>query len=158
MKKGRVLLFFLFGGWLLAASAQELGERLAPWTLLDQFDQAYSLNDDLRVLLVARDMAAAKLVEQALADKSRGYLERRSAVYVADISGMPGPIASLFAVPAMRDYSYRVLLDRQGRVAPRYPGAKGAVVWLDLREGRLQAQRTFVDAPALAQALEDAAR
>ena len=155
---GRVLLAILFGGWLLAAGAQQPGERLAPWTLLDQFDQAYSLNDDLRVLLVARDMSGAKLVEQALAGKPQGFLESRSTAYMADISAMPGPIARLFAVPAMRDYPYRVLLDRQGRVAPRYPGARHAVLWLDLRAGYLQAQRTFVDGGALARALEGASQ
>ena len=32
------------------AQAVEVGERLAPWTLLDQFDQPYRLNDELQVL------------------------------------------------------------------------------------------------------------
>lgn len=156
--RGRVLLAVLLGGWIVVAGAQEAGERLAPWTLLDQFDQAYSLDEDLRVLLVARDMGGAELVERALAGKPRGYLESRSAAFLADISGMPGPIATLFAIPAMRDYAYRVLLDRQGRVASRYPGASGAVVWLDLRDGRLLATRTFIDSRALASALEEARR
>lgn len=158
MARGRMLLGVLLSVWLLGASAQEGAQRLAPWTLLDQFDQAYSLENDLRVLLVARGMAGAKLVEQALAGQPRGYLESRSAVYLADISGMPSLIASLFAVPAMRDYPFRVLLDRQGRVASRYPGAKDEVLWLELRDGYLQSTRRFSDADALARALEEAAQ
>lgn len=148
--------WMLLLAWLLSgmAMAIEPGERLAPWTLLDQFDQPYSLDGNLQVLLVARDMEGAKLVKAALQGRPQGYLEQRHALFLADISRMPGPIANLFAVPAMRDYHYRVLLDRESRVAPRYPGDAGAVLWLDLRDGRLQAQRSFTDATALAAALE----
>ena len=151
MKNSWLILLGLFSSLVMAV---EPGERLAPWTLLDQYEQPYSLDDRLQVLLVARDMEGAELVKAALQGKPKGYLERRHALFLADISGMPGPIASLFAVPAMRDYSYRVLLDRQSRVAPRYPAAPATVLWLDLREGHLLAQRNFTDASALAAALE----
>ena len=46
----------------LLANALEPGEKLAPWTLLDQHDQAYSLDAGTHILLVARDMDGAKLV------------------------------------------------------------------------------------------------
>ncbi len=52
-----------------AAQALEPGERLAPWTLSDQFEQSYTLDGQLCVLLVARSMDGAKLVEQALAER-----------------------------------------------------------------------------------------
>ncbi|SFA69029.1 FAD/FMN-containing dehydrogenase [Azotobacter beijerinckii] len=149
----------LFAGIVLClasfwAQALEVGERLAPWTLLDQHEQAYSLNEETRILLVARSMDGARLVEAALKARPQGYLEARQAVFVADISRMPSLIARLFAVPAMRDYPYRVLLDRDARVAARYPGDPAKVLWLDLAQGRLRAQREFGDAGALSAALE----
>lgn len=149
----------LFAGIVLClaslwAQALEVGERLAPWTLLDQHEQAYSLNEETRILLVARSMDGARLVEAALKARPQGYLEARQAVFVADISRMPSLIARLFAVPAMRDYPYRVLLDRDARVAARYPGDPAKVLWLDLEQGRLLAQREFGDAGVLSAALE----
>nr|WP_286208459.1 FAD/FMN-containing dehydrogenase [Pseudomonas koreensis] len=140
----------------LWAQALEVGERLAPWTLLDQYDQAFTLDNRTTTLLVARDMDGAKLIKQALKDQPKGYLEARHAVFVADIQRMPALIAKMFAVPAMRDYSYRVLLDREGRVASRYPGAEGSVLWLQLKDGRLLEQREYVDAAQLHEALEKA--
>lgn len=137
------------------AQAVQVGDRLAPGTLLDQFDQPYSL-DDARVLLVARNMVGAKLVDGALQGKPAGYLDARHAIFLADISRMPKPIASLFAVPAMRKYNYRVLLDRQARVAVRYPVEADAVLWLDVRNGQIEALRSFTDVNALAGALEQA--
>ena len=135
------------------AQAVEVGERLASWTLLDQFDQPYSLNDELQVLLVARSMAGAKLLAAALDQQPKGYLESRKAVFLADISRMPSVIATAFAVPAMRDYNYRVMLDRDARIVPRYPVENDAVLWLQLQQGRVQARQTFTQASALRDAL-----
>ncbi len=139
-----------------SAMALEKGERLLPWTLLDQFDKAYTLDQQARILLVARNMTGAKLLKAALEEKPKGFLEARQAVFVADVSRMPAVISTLFAVPAMRDYNYRVLLDSQSRVASRYPAAEDQVLWLDLDRGVLRDSRTFTDAQALRQALEQA--
>jgi hypothetical protein len=148
-----VLLLGLLPLW---AQAVEVGERLAPWTLLDQFDQAYTLDHQTQTLLVARSMDAAKLVDAALKGEPKGYLEARHVVFLADIQRMPRLIAKMFAVPAMRDYSYRVMLDREGRVAPRYPGAVDKVLWLQLKDGQLVAQHEYATAAQLHEALEKA--
>jgi len=136
------------------AHALETGDRLAPWTLLDQHERPYTLAPDTRVLLVARDMQGAKLVKAALAEQPAGYLEARGAVFVADIARMPAVISTLFAIPAMRGYSYRVMLDRQGRVAERYAVPEASVRLMRLDHGTLVAQATYVDAEALKQALD----
>ena len=151
MKYWSLLILSLLPLW---ANALEVGERLAPWTLLDQFDQAFTLDSRTQTLLVARSMEAAKLVDAALQGQPKGYLEARHAVFLADIQRMPRLIAKMFAVPAMRDYSYRVILDRDGRVAPRYPGAVDKVLWLQLKDGRLMAQHEYATAAQLREALE----
>jgi hypothetical protein len=148
-----VLLLSLLPFWV---QALEVGERLAPWTLLDQFDQAFTLDNQTQTLLVARSMDAAKLVAAALQDQPKGYLEARHVVFVADIQRMPRLIAKMFAVPAMRDYAYRVMLDRDGRVAPRYPGPVDKVLWLQLKDGQLVAQHEYATAAQLREALEKA--
>ncbi|MBV7555888.1 FAD/FMN-containing dehydrogenase [Pseudomonas sp. PDM28] len=151
MKYWSLLVLSLLPLW---ANALEVGERLAPWTLLDQFDQAFTLDSRTQTLLVARSMEAAKLVDAALQGQPKGYLEARHAVFLADIQRMPRLIAKMFAVPAMRDYSYRVMLDREGRVAPRYPGAVDKVLWLQLKDGRLINQHEYATAAQLREALE----
>lgn len=151
VKYWSVLLLGLLPLW---AHALEVGERLAPWTLLDQFDQAFTLDNRTQTLLVARSMEGAKLVNAALQGQPKGYLESRHAVFLADIERMPRLIAKMFAVPAMRDYSYRVMLDRDGRVAPKYPGAVDSVLWLQLKDGQLVAQHEYATAAQLREALE----
>lgn len=154
----KIITLLLLGLLSTAALALEPGERLAPWTLQDQFDVPYTLNEETRILLVARDMDGAKLVNTALEGKSEGYLDERQAVFLADISRIPGVIASLFALPKMRDYNYRILLDRDARIAPRYLAGEGEVLWLQLEDGRLVGQKVFREAGALDRTLEAANR
>ena len=151
MKFFAVLLLSLLPVW---AQAVEVGERVAPWTLLDQFDQAFTLDDQAQVLLVARSMDAAKLVNAALQGQPKGYLEARHGVFVADIQRMPRLVAKLFAVPAMQSYNYRVMLDRDARIAPRYPAPVDKVLWLQLDNGKLTARHEYGSAAELREALE----
>ncbi|WP_426122803.1 FAD/FMN-containing dehydrogenase [Pseudomonas sp. PSPC2-3] len=151
MKFFAVLLLSLLPVW---AQAVEVGERVAPWTLLDQFDQAYTLDDQAQVLLVARSMDAAKLVDAALQGQPKGYLEARHGVFVADIQRMPRLVAKLFAVPAMQSYNYRVMLDRDARIAPRYPAPVDKVLWLQLNNGKLTARHEYGSSAELREALE----
>ena len=138
----------------LTANALQVGERLSSWTLLDQYDQPYTLNNQTQTLLVARSMDAAKLVNAALQDKPKGFLESRHTVYVADIQKMPTIIAKMFAIPKMRDYTYRVMLDREARIVPQYAGDEDKVLWLQLRDGQLVSQQQFGTAETLRAALE----
>lgn len=144
------LLFLLLTSAALAQDAT----TATGWTLLDQFDKPYTANTELRVVLIARDMTGSKLVKAALDGRPAGYLESRHAVFVADISRMPGAISAMFAIPAMRDYSYRVLLDRDARIASRFVAQPDAVTWLQLEQGRVVDTRRFDNAQTLRQALE----
>lgn len=151
MKAARVLLLSLLP---FMANAAEVGDTLAPFTLNDQHDTAFTLDASTRVLLAAGDMDGAKLVKAALAEQPKGYLEARHAVFVADIQRMPALISKLFAVPAMRDYSYRVVLDREGQVVPQYAVAENQVLLLQLDNGKLVQKQSFNDADALRKAID----
>ena len=151
MKAARVLLLSLLP---FMANAAEVGDTLATFTLNDQHDTAFTLDASTRVLLAAGDMDGAKLVKAAVAEQPKGYLEARHAVFVADIQRMPALISKLFAVPAMRDYNYRVVLDRDGQVVPQYAVGEAQVQVLQLDNGKLVSKQTFSDADALRKALD----
>lgn len=140
----------------LGAHAMEPGARVEPWTLDDQFDKPYAFSSDVKVLLVARSMDAAKVVNAAMEDQPAGYLEARKVVYVADIARVPS-VGRMFMVPAMKKASYRIVLDREGTVAQKYVEQNDAVTWLQLRDGVLVNQKTYTDPGALRAALERAA-
>jgi hypothetical protein len=140
----------------LAAQALEVGDPVPSWSLLDQFDQPYAMDDQTtQTILVASSMSAGKIMEKALKDKPKGFLEARRTVFIADIKEMPVFITNFFAVPKMRKvYSYRVALDREAQIAPGYGGDPANVQWLQLRNGKLVERREFNGPDSLREALE----
>ena len=122
------------------------------WTLNDQFDTAYTLDPHTRVLMIARSMSSARLVNSAVEHTQAGYLEARGVVFVADIEKLPSLVQSML-VPSMRSAHYRILLDRDGKVAERYAGDRDSVQWLELKDGRVARERRFSDLASLRQAL-----
>ncbi|MFT0213290.1 FAD/FMN-containing dehydrogenase [Pseudomonas sp. F1_0610] len=139
----------------ILAQAVEVGERLTPWLLKDQFDHGYRLNAKTQLLLIARNMDQAKLVQQALADKPKHYLEQKNAIFVADVSRMPKMISKIFALPAMRKYNYRVMLDLDGAIVSQYTRSDATVIyWLELQQGVVVQEKLFSDAKALSVALD----
>lgn len=140
----------------VAAHAIEPGDTLETWTLKDQFDQPYTLNTDTRIILVARSMVGSGMMDDVLANKPKAYLPQRRAVFIGDIHRMPLEITRMFAIPTMKDYNYRVLLDRDGAIGARYPADDDTVLWLQLQDGKLVSQQAFTDADALYDALEAA--
>lgn len=151
----KATLLLLLSVLALSVQAAEVGEKLESWTLPDQFDQPSQLDDEVRILLVASSHGAAKLVDAAIKDQPEGYLEARQTIYIADISRMPRFVANRILVPSMRDANYRILLDREGQVAPRYQDSGvDEVLWLTLEEGRLRERRQFSSAEELRAALQ----
>lgn len=137
---------------MTAACAFAQAPAQGGWTLSDQFDQAFTLGDDTRVLMIARSMSSAKLVNSAVEHTPDGYLDERGVVFVADIERLPG-VAQAVLVPAMRSARYRILLDREGTVAPGYGGDRDSVQWLELENGKVARELRFSDLPSLRQAL-----
>lgn len=136
------------------ALADTATQPVVRWTLLDQHEQAYTLDDQAQVLLVARSMSAARMVNAALEDQPAGYLEARKVIYIADIEMMPALMKPVI-VPAMRSAKYRILLDQDGRVAARYAGDRDSVQWLTLEKGVVTQEKHFTEAEVLGKAVAE---
>ena len=90
-------------------------------------------------MLVTHDMDAGRIAKAVLADHTAATLAERGAVYVADISKMPGFVSRLMAIPRMRRRPYPVLLDRDALTVHRFPLAEGRVTAVHLADGRITA-------------------
>jgi hypothetical protein len=84
-------------------------------------------------------MDAGRIAKAVLAEHTAATLAARGAVYVADISKMPGLVSRLIAIPRMRRRPYPVLLDREALTIRRFPATGGRVTAVHLAEGRITA-------------------
>lgn len=121
----------------------------------DQFDRSLSIGPAVKTLVFAPDRAAGKIASAYLNGQLGQSLEARGIRYLADISGMPGLINKLFAIPAMQDYGYPVLLGRQAAQTADLPRREGEVSVLRLQDGEVTAVAYAADAEALAALLPE---
>jgi hypothetical protein len=115
------LLLLVLATPVTAAEPFTVGARLEPLVMADQHGAEIRVGEDTRILLFARDMAGGDLVEEALGDDGAAVLGAASAVFVSDISRMPGIITRIFALPAMRRRPYRMALDFEGDATASFP-------------------------------------
>ncbi len=119
------------------ASVLATGAELPGFGLEDQHGTRHTVDASVRALIVTRDMEAGEMVKTVLAENGAEQLSRAGALYVSDVSRMPGLIRSVFAEPRLRERPYPVLLDREGDVTKALPSADGRPVVLVLEELRI---------------------
>jgi hypothetical protein len=118
-----------------------VGATLAELRLPDQHGQERVVDAGVRVLFFSRDMKGGGALRDLLEKDGAALLEHHHAVYVADVSRMPGPIRALIAMPRMRRRPYPVLIDEAGTATASLPSAEGkaSVIFLDaLRITRIE--------------------
>lgn len=98
----------------------------------DQHGAPHRVDETTRSVLFTSDMDAGGVVKEALAEGGAERLARAGAVYVSDVSRMPGIIRSTMAEPSMRKRPYPILLDREGDATKDWPRTPGQATLLVL--------------------------
>ncbi|MFN2377623.1 MAG: hypothetical protein ABR538_13870 [Candidatus Binatia bacterium] len=120
-----------------AALKLQVGDALPPLALQDQNAKSVTVDAATKILLFTRDMDAGAIVKEALAEDGAALLAAGGAVYVSDVSGMPGLVRSMFALPALRRRPYAVGLDEAGEATANLPSEAGKVTILRLDSGSI---------------------
>ena len=110
MFKKLLLTAFLALG--LNAASLDVNSNIENITIKDQFEKEHKLDANVKTILFASDKKTSDLLRDYLLPLSEkeNILEKNSAVYVADISGMPSLISKFIALPKMKKYPFSVLL------------------------------------------------
>jgi hypothetical protein len=87
-----------------------LNSNINSFVLNDQFDKPHTVNAATKTILVSFEKSTSADINEFLSTKESGFLEKNNTVFIADISGMPSIITSLFALPKMKKYNYNILL------------------------------------------------
>ena len=115
----------------LSAEQYVAGSKVVPFEANDQHGKAFKLDNGTRYLLVSADMKTGKKANKILNDKGAGFLEKKKAVYVANIYGMPG-IGRLFAFKKMKKYAHRIVYADTEKFMQPYPVEKSKVTVIKL--------------------------
>jgi len=151
--KAIATLVFVLAATAADAETLAVGSEISPFEIDDQHGETHRVDQGVRILLFSREMDGGEVIKEALAELDASALATRGAVYVADISGMPGLVARLFAIPGMRKRPYPMLLDRDGSLTRDFPSQPGRATALFLEKLRITRVEHVDSAPELKSAL-----
>ena len=101
-----------------------VGKKLQNITLNDQFDKPVSLSDKTTKIVFVFKKASGHTARGLLDSKPDDYLLNKHVAFIADISGMPSIIASMFAIPDFQKHKYPVMLIKDEDAAKKYKNEK----------------------------------
>lgn len=122
---------------LVQADPVQTGQPLPSLQLKDQHDQAWRIAPDTQLVLFAAGRKASNLAMAVLAPQPKGFLAERHAVYLADMSKMPGFITRTFALPSLRDQKFEVGVSLDEKTLADWPRKDDAVTLIRLDGGRV---------------------
>jgi hypothetical protein len=129
----------IFIGFFLAVSLSagvQLGRPLHVSPLYNQFGKRIALRT-VRQLVFVFDKKASKPLNASLSKKPRGFLARRRALFVVDLSGAPAFAQKFFAIPKMQKLPFSVAVIRNKKTAKQIPHQPGNATVIRLKTGRV---------------------
>lgn len=123
--------------WTSSAETIEVGQRLAAFSLDDQFGKLLAVDESVRAILFVRDRVADEVMKRALADEGTTQLAGAGAVYLSNMDGMPPLIRKYIAIPMLRQRTYPVGVDQDSSHTGDFPSAEGQPTLLVLEDLRI---------------------
>ncbi|MDZ4186808.1 MAG: hypothetical protein U1D25_01685 [Hydrogenophaga sp.] len=124
---------------LVLAAPPQPGQPLPELALKDQHDKPWTVSADTKLVLFAAGRKASNLMQTVLAGQPAGFLASRQAVYLADMSRMPGFVTRTFALPALREMPFVVGVVLDEALLADWPRQDGAVALIAMQGGRVSA-------------------
>lgn len=127
----------LFALSTLVFAGINIGDAFPALTLEDQFETAHTIAAEDRVVMISFEHDVSAAVNDYLKQQPEGFLAGHHTRYVSDISAMPSIIATLFALPKMRDYPFEIMLNEKEDFAKHYAKKEGKLTVYRVRDGRV---------------------
>lgn len=139
----------LLGATLAIASVGVNAQTLSSTEFQDANEQAISLNQQTKWVLLSSEKAAGKAVKESLEALEITDLQAAGGLYIADVSAMPGFITKLFAIPKMQDYSFRMAVVNEEAQLKGWPKKEDHVTAMSLNNLKVESVEYFDNSTAL---------
>ena len=113
------IIFAMIG--TLIASDLKVGNNFN-LTVENQFDKEVSVGADVKKAIIVFSKDNGHVVRDFLDTQDKNFLQSKSAIYVADISGMPSLIYKFFVKGKLQDSNYPMYLIKDENISAKYLG------------------------------------
>jgi hypothetical protein len=132
---------------LMSVSLLAQAQTLQAHSFEDQWGKPQALDAQTKWVIFSSHKAGGEWVKSALDSLQITDLAERNALYVADISAMPGLISKFVAIPKMQDYPFAIALEKEGDFTQEWPKQDGKVSVYQLKALQVM-DTTYLDSEA----------
>lgn len=97
-----------------------VGGSLESLKLNDQFEKPHAITADTQKVIFAFSKDMGHMSNEFFVKQGENYLADHKAIFVADVSGAPSLIRSMFIMPGLKDFKHTVLVIEEKPVAAAY--------------------------------------
>ena len=97
-----------------------VGNSLESLALNDQFEKPQTLSAETKKVIFAFSKDMGHMSNEFFDKQDADYLAKHNAVFVADVSGAPSLIRSMFIMPGLKDFKHTVLVIEDQNIAASY--------------------------------------
>lgn len=121
-----LLVAMLFVGCSAKSSEQNvapklvLNQSLEALTLNDQNENPHTMTANTKTVVFAFSKEVGHTCNDFFATKADSYLEDNNVIFIADVSGAPSLIRSMFIMPGLKDFKHTVLVIDDKKIAASY--------------------------------------
>jgi len=133
-----------------------LQKSVANFSFNDQHEKAHTIATDTKTLIFAFSKDMGHTCNDFFASKPADYLTQNRAVFVADVSGAPSVIRSMFIMPGLKDFKHTVLIIDDKNVATGFKSGIDSekIVIVSLENQNIAGIKTVTTTEELASAIE----
>lgn len=133
-----------------------VNQSVAAFALNDQHEKAHTISADTKTLVFAFSKDMGHTCNDFFATKTDTYLEDNKAMFVADVSGAPSVIRSMFIMPGLKDFKHTVLVIDDKNVATGYKSGMDAekIIAVSLKDNIIISINALSTTEELASAIE----
>ncbi len=126
-----VILLLFYG--VLFADVLKVKEKFPYNSFSDQFENKLAITPQTKEVIISFSKKNGKAVK-AFLQTHKGYLEKKQAVYLADVSSVPSLVMSLFMKPALQKNNFSVGLIEDEEIANMLPKVEGKTTVIHLEK------------------------
>ncbi len=132
-----------------------VGADLSNERFEDQFGNRHAINSDTRSVVMVFSKDKGHEVNKFFAERSPQYMAEHHTQFIADMSGAPSLIRSMFIIPGLKEFKHTVLLITDDTVSAAYKpqGRDEQIMILRLDRGKVTGIVFVDDTMALAEKL-----
>ncbi len=117
-------------------------------------EEQVNISKNTRLILVSFEKGTSNLVNEYLSAQDVMYMPKLKAVYIADIHNIPSLLASMFALPKLKEYKHLIYLQDEDEFQDFIPHQEEKVTVVHFKDKKVQSISFISTEAELKEAME----